>query len=929
MPSFQISPTSLTLTVGQTATLQKTPDTPAIKFDCNTCQIASVDRETGLVTALQEGTQLLTARWGNAVQEIAVTVEAVAPPPPEPEPPPPEPPPEPTPEPPPEPPSEPSPLDPESPLAQDLHPRTYLTPTMADALRAQIVSDAAFRARWQTAVTEFEDPDGYWTQGGTNPFTVAFATILACVRRPDNDLGLTWATPGTAGWQAYRDRIVSTVQAMTQGGTYAPITWCTGMVYDLLHADLTPEERAQFSEWVTIYANQYRPPGAHWADQDADDYVARALCALAADDGATRFSSVLSGMQAWAESRSWMSFANGMGYETKEEQPTQIGPIIGLYLLKNAASLSEAETTDRYLTVVRDAWQLYRQFNVPHPVHVTSGDQWFADHVNMSGCCEFTHRQIQIAPPMIWGLAFLPGRVDSWVLPYLQHELEYPPPWQPTRPLRNILMYKYITFASATPDRPHAMGFYACVPWLLLNAQEVPASLSGVPLVRRWWPGTLDWTTVRSDLGHTTASLISYHHRKYHLASYELGCRQNGSWHAHRAGPLLVQRGETTHTPTTRFWTHFANGTITFVDTTLPENTPIGDVSAMDSGGVRPGPDGDTKAEVLANLPASDFGDVTAWFADDRVVALTSNLTRSYNSTLYAHANGGAGNEPKLSAFTRELIVIQRGADGTAREHIFTYDRLAVEGNGRFEPRYNLCPGPPQVNIDGAETPYTPWREDATGPTRWDYVDATRLILDNTVEPATSMPGEGQVCVTWLQPSGADALVRKRGGTALTNHATLTPGAPFFTQHGTPINSSGSDWRRVSGVDKRAYCGLYVVEIFHAMFTPDTRFLVVTDVLPPNETPNLGEELPCDAESVAARCGASVVVFAKEATGRSSGSVTLPSGVTLVVLANLAPGQTVALAPAAGVSVTTPERIASDGGVLTVGVGGSGLLSFE
>ncbi len=91
MPSFTIAPTSLTLAVGETALLQKTPDSNGIKFDCGPCQIARVERGSGLVTGLQEGVQLITARWGNQVMEIPVTVVAAQAPPPDPDPPPPEP----------------------------------------------------------------------------------------------------------------------------------------------------------------------------------------------------------------------------------------------------------------------------------------------------------------------------------------------------------------------------------------------------------------------------------------------------------------------------------------------------------------------------------------------------------------------------------------------------------------------------------------------------------------------------------------------------------------------------------------------------------------------------------------------------------------------------------------------------------------------
>jgi hypothetical protein len=47
--------------------------------------------------------------------------------------------------------------------------------------------------------------------------------------------------------------------------------------------------------------------------------------------------------------------------------------------------------------------------------------------------------------------------------------------------------------------------------------------------------------------------------------------------------------------------------------------------------------------------------------------------------------------------------------------------------------------------------------------------------------------------------------------------------------------------------------------------------------------------VPCDAASVAVRCGASVVVFGKDGV-RAGGSVDVPAGVTLVVAVNLTGG---------------------------------------
>ena len=50
----------------------------------------------------------------------------------------------------------------DSPIARKVYPRTFLSPSTLTALRSQLARDAAFRERWQTAISQFE------TGAGTN-----------------------------------------------------------------------------------------------------------------------------------------------------------------------------------------------------------------------------------------------------------------------------------------------------------------------------------------------------------------------------------------------------------------------------------------------------------------------------------------------------------------------------------------------------------------------------------------------------------------------------------------------------------------------------------------------------------------------------------------------------------------------------------------
>ena len=842
-----------------------------------------------------------------------------------------------------------------SPIARNLHPRTFVTPDILATLRTQIAQDNAFRSRWQTAVSQFESSGGTWTSGEKgDPYATAVGAFFACVRRPDNDLGLRWRS----SWKSYRDRIVATAATWPHDGTNPPVGIALALVYDFLHADLTAQERSDLAAWITVGADkfEYAPDDKNqWDAHASDDHAAKLLSSLVLDDAAKRFAKASQETRDWADARSWLGYATGVGYEWKDSHPTTPGLCACIFSLKNAGGLSEAETTDRMGTHLRDAWQHIRQFVIPHPAQT-----WFNDRVNMTQPEAYYHRQLNVGAHMLWALALLPGKVklsgasrysdqptlangEAAYFGYLQHVLTSSHPSSPDRTLRNVVDLGGVGTFSPSPSKPGVCGLFVLPAWLVLNAQErapMDPVAAGIPKVRRWWPGTLEWTTVLSDFSHTSATLITYHHRKWWLNAYEEGCRQNGSWHVHRAGPLLGQRGSASHGPISRKATWAANGTVNFIDPAAYPEFTFPDMAREDSGGVRAAGSGlTTKAEILSKAAVTDYGDVTSWYADARVVAISSNLVRSYNSTVVQVGRLPA-NAPKISAFTREFVCIQRGADGSDHERIFTYDRIQLVDT-RYEPRYNLCPAT-DPKIDGVETPHQPWAPPngdwtAVGPTRWDYRDATRMLYDNTKEPKAGKSGNGKVCVTWLEP--APARVTKRGGTnARSEKIPQATGAPAIGPWNGWADLDG-EWNKVASTELRAYSGLYTVEVIPANVTADTRFLIACDVMAANANPDAATVLPCDAGSAAARCGASAVVFARAAGGHRSGQVTIPNGVSLVVLANLPPGQTRTLAAADGLTITTAERAASAGetteggsnsyGRLVVGVSGSGTLTFS
>lgn len=791
-----------------------------------------------------------------------------------------------------------------SPIARGVFPRLLLTSEMLVTLRERIRTDPAVKARFQTAVTQVESPKSTWNVVPTDPFACAFGAFLAMVRRPTDDLGLTWTQP----WTLYRDRIVSAASGWTRDGRHEQKAIATALIYDCLYTDLTETERQSCAGWVELgfSQNSYMPGGVEVYDNGAsDDHAAKLLCALVSPNAADRFAEALRQTLAVADTNDWMGLGFGLGREWHEGYTSRHGLPVLLYALKHAGGLSDAQTIDHFLIHLRDTWRLTRDAIIPHPsVGLSNGAPWASDLFHTQDPTKAFHRGLNVGAHMAWAAAVLPGKlplsleeasekttvaVDEraylgtlWAILNEKHPVS-------GKQLREIFDVTLLGRTTST----HTARFWAFPAWLIYGAVEYPSvadDAAGIPQVRRYWPGTLEWTFIESpNFSRNSGSVIRYTHRRYAASNYEEGCRQNGRWHVHREGPLLVQRGETGHSMTTQAATWCANGCVSFVDPTLYPLFTWNAGDDGDRGGIRDFTGGNTKEQMLAQ-PSADFGSVTAWHADDRCVAITSDLTRSYNSTLI-QAGPLAVNARKLSSFVREFVVIRRVGDGTDREKVFTYDRIQLI-DPKFEPRYHLCPAT-NPHIDGIEREVLPWgpvQGDpafdwyAVGPTQWAYENATRLIYANDNEPKASIAGKGKVCVTWLQPSGTNVKVTKSGGTnAVSKVKASHNGYPFFS----PWRGwQGKDeWNGLSGIENRAYVGLYTVDVSPTVVSKDTRFLMACEVMAVTDSPASAQAVPCDPLSVAARCGATVVVFAKDDV-RSSGWVDVPEGVNLVVVVN-------------------------------------------
>ncbi len=117
------------------------------------------------------------------------------------------------------------------------------------------------------------------------------------------------------------------------------------------------------------------------------------------------------------------------------------------------------------------------------------------------------------------------------------------------------------------------------------------------------------------------------------------------------------------------------------------------------------------------------------------------------------------------------------------------------------------------MTIDGVEKAVEPWggtsdpsltdggkfRWKALGPNHWNYAGATHMTTDNVTNHRTLLQERARLTVTWLLPSGAGAVVTKRGGTtAQSLDEPLAEGQPGYNEYGGWMGLDG-EWYRVRG----------------------------------------------------------------------------------------------------------------------------------
>lgn len=853
-------------------------------------------------------------------------------------------------------------------------PRLNWTQAQVATVRTNLDSDAAYRTRWETHWNEFRAGSGTkWTAAPvTDPYALAYAAHVVYLRT-DGDHGISWGETRESTLQKIRDGIAS---ATIQGAlNHPPVRIGLAHIYDNLYNEFTQSERDALIPTLTECANQEQWKSAKnmWDDQLSDQHISKALCGMVLDDFEARKLTIYDeSVTKWAMSNNWMAYATGIGYEWKDAYPCQIGLMNLLLNIRNCYGYTTGETLDTMLTHLRDVALLVRMFTIPHASMAFRSTKNYGDHVHQQAPDDYNPITLNVGGHMLWAMAVLPGKVDlsngqsqsgqaalaaseDDFLGYLEYEWTRLVPGSATRSLRSVVSGNGVQDQGATTTRGGRASFFSFPAWLVLNAAEpleVDPTTAAIPKIRRYGKGTQEWTIARSTLEQgqidVTDTMFSYHHRRWSASGYENGTKTNGAWHLHRGGPLLGQRGNASHGPVSRFETTAGNGCPSFEDGEYNLNEwpvmKLVNQSLYDNGGARIVPESRGWREVIEAETWADYGQVVRWSAEDDVyLGIGSDLTRNFNSTL-VQSGDPTKNQPKVSSFVRELVMIPRGSDATDRTKVFTFDRITQVA--AFIPVYNVCPMPPQITIDGSESALTwpgtsdpalngsefapPFNWTATGPNHWEYTGGSYIEVHNNTEPTDSTPGTGKARVTCLEPSGANLKITKRGGTNMTSTSNaLANGQPFYQPTGANVGVDDR-WNQISGLDVRAYTGLFTCS-FKSMGGGLTHhFLVAAEDMPYGEAATVPTTLTTDAGSKGVRCGPSAAVFGLTDTPRTSASVTVPVGITRIVIANLIPNAIYTVTAGGSHAITSPGRTVSTGGHLPLTLDGAGgTLTFS
>ena len=278
---------------------------------------------------------------------------------------------------------------------------------------------------------------------------------------------------------------------------------------------------------------------------------------------------------------------------------------------------------------------------------------------------------------------------------------------------------------------------------------------------------------------------------------------------------------------------------------------------------------------------------------------VSGDVTRAYNSV----RQNDPYNPARVSSLVRQFVYFRPERPGVDSDLIVVYDR-ASSTDVRFEKRWLFhTSGEPMVN--GTEAVGQPVRN-GSGEGKWTYAGATRVTATNTVNGSN-----GRTFLTPLLP--AARRIVKVGGPNSKGQSWEIDSREFENPFGVITPRYG-----VPDADTEQYIGRYRVEIIPAADALADVFLNAIEVADSGaSTPATAVVLDSQATTtVAARIGARVAVFNRQAGNLSSGSFTVDQGGTYKFhIADLSP--------------LSEYRVDIGGNPLTATASAAGTLYFE
>jgi hypothetical protein len=664
----------------------------------------------------------------------------------------------------------PVPINPNSALGRNVHPRIFYNADTAASINAKIGTGGIFQKHFQDFVTT---ANANLANGGNNKTAMAFAFIYA-----------TYPVPGVNYGSHQRGEYAAAAKTILLGypavySNLENVDWeGVPIAYDWIANSLTAGEKAILGAWIMTLD----PDGRTWY---ADPYARSGIFNAHVFEGrATRIlaSIALAGDNAAPNTDAWAK-------QGLDEFPAMFGPAT----TGTTAAESKLGGDDGYAS--GEGWSYWMGHNL---LATQLAEEAYRTATNADRIEYYSapHRRWLRYQPQVIAYGILPFAEPNTGSPggreYLMWKGEYAGAYGK---LTDVTYYSATTLAhiglfSGIDDKQtrlaawlianrvgnidyfgnwNAQSYY-WVPWLFCMGgsatAQSPAALGMNPskVFDSGGQGTAFLKTSWTDI-NAPALILSAHK----WAGQDTIYQRPGHLELHRKGPLVVSHGSGGHDAAKYGWN---SNIVVFPD----RSKDAGSLPSGDSmGGIRAAP---SVSDVASWVPNSAFdlrgpflsrlaGAVTGLDAD----YLDVDLTRSFDSTAYAPG----GNPQRISAYTRSVVWFHSATPGSDPETVVVFDHAVVNnprtsgGSGAINSEaYWHFAGEP--NLNGTL---------AAGPTRNGSTAGRMQSSDTTQISATNaLPGTSNgssIVLTPLLPAVADRVIVKAGDDSDPyNNATST-----------------------------------------------------------------------------------------------------------------------------------------------------------